>query len=75
MVEIITKEFILMGGTVDVVSTASAFPTSHHAGGQPLCPNTVTPSRAELVPWGALPGLHRAPGLLAPADPVCLVVA
>lgn len=53
MVEIITKEFVLMGGTVDVVSAArpgAIAPRPHSAGRAVLCAPGVT---ARAVPaWG-----------------------
>lgn len=62
MVEIITKEFILMGGTVDVVRRAGCnFLHPHHAGQAVLCAQPeqcsppVDPSAAELVPMESLP--------------------
>lgn len=63
MVEILTKEFILMGGAVDTVSVAGA-------GRRPPAPNASVTAGSGQPPWGALLSPRPAPGLLALADPM-----
>lgn len=55
MVEIITKEFVLMGGTVDVVSAArpgAIAPRPHSAGRAVLCAPSASATARAVPAWG-----------------------